>query len=201
MELRYQLEFFCQWHAGSGLTGSTYADALVIKDALGLPYVPGKTIKGLLREGAESIHSLQPGKVTHEFIRQVFGEAPTKEQLDSGISTEESKCFFSNARLDRATVQKLVTDSEKAEKDNPAQLISSLYRLKASTAIESNGLAKEGSLRQMEVTIPITLFGSISGFPDAPEYQEQIAACAAWVKRLGQNRNRGLGRCQISILN
>jgi hypothetical protein len=76
-----------------------------------------------------------------------------------------------------------------------------LYDQIYSTAIEENGLAKEGSLRQMEVTIPLELFAGIENFPKENEYLESLMVCMNWVKRLGVNRNRGLGRCKIEILN
>ena len=47
--LTYQIQFHSYWHCGSGLAAGAGVDALVVKDANGLPFVPGKTIKGLLR--------------------------------------------------------------------------------------------------------------------------------------------------------
>ncbi|MDD2650440.1 MAG: RAMP superfamily CRISPR-associated protein, partial [Candidatus Cloacimonetes bacterium] len=51
----YQVKFLSDWHCGSGLTSGSDVDALVIKDQNNLPIIPGKTIKGLLREAAETI--------------------------------------------------------------------------------------------------------------------------------------------------
>ena len=39
------------WHAGSGQGRSAVSDALVQNDRNGLPFLPGRTVKGLLREG------------------------------------------------------------------------------------------------------------------------------------------------------
>ena len=48
----WQLEFSLlgDWHIGNGREGGAYADALVVKDHLGLPIINGKSIKGLLRQ-------------------------------------------------------------------------------------------------------------------------------------------------------
>lgn len=46
-DLNIKIEFFSPWHCGSGLSAGADADSLVIKDTNGLPYIPGKTIKGL----------------------------------------------------------------------------------------------------------------------------------------------------------
>lgn len=45
MDIKYKIEFFSNWHCGSGLAAGADVDALVVKDCNGLPYVPGKTIK------------------------------------------------------------------------------------------------------------------------------------------------------------
>ena len=49
-DIKYKITFFSNWHCGSGLAAGADTDELVIKDRNGLPYVPGRTIKGLLRE-------------------------------------------------------------------------------------------------------------------------------------------------------
>ena len=53
MTINYELKFFDYWHVSSGLSGGAALDSYVVKDSAGLPYVPGKTIKGLVREAAE----------------------------------------------------------------------------------------------------------------------------------------------------
>ena len=50
MTLYYNLTFFTDWHCGSGLAAGADVDTLVVKDKNGLPFVPGKTLKGLIRE-------------------------------------------------------------------------------------------------------------------------------------------------------
>ena len=52
--IKYEIEFFSNWHCGSGLAAGADVDALVIKDQEGLPYIPGRTLKGLLREAGLS---------------------------------------------------------------------------------------------------------------------------------------------------
>ena len=49
MRIDYSIEFFSYWHCGSGLAAGADVDELAIKDGDGLPYVPGRTVKGLLR--------------------------------------------------------------------------------------------------------------------------------------------------------
>lgn len=187
--IKYKIDFFTYWHAGSGLSGSTYADLMVNKTSNGLPYIPGRTLKGLLREAAEVIHGFHPSLVTKDFIQDVFGEEPTEQQLEKEDATKEALCFFGSAHLSKYLHENI------CEEDKPL-----LYSVLASTKIDEKGLAEHGTLRQMEVTIPLTLFSRIDGFPEKPDYEVQLKHCLNWVKRIGLNRSRGLGRCHFSII-
>lgn len=184
----YKIDFFDFWHTGSGLAGSTYADSLVIKNENGLPIIPGKTLKGLLREAAQELHQLDENLVTKHFIDTIFGVKPEKND-DRNRTANEGLCFFSNATLTKNLSETLSTEQTKE-----------LYQVLSSTAIDENGQAKEGSLRQLEVTIPLQLYAQIVDFPDDEPNKKQLEYCLAWVKQLGLNRNRGLGRCQLSII-
>ncbi|MDG1434750.1 MAG: RAMP superfamily CRISPR-associated protein [Saprospiraceae bacterium] len=185
----YQIDFFTNWHTSSGLSGSTYADLLVIKTSENLPFIPGKTLKGLLREAAESIHELNKELVTADFIGHVFGLSPTKKEMENEVYTKEAACYFSNAYL-----SKKLTSGITKEKS------SHLYKVISSTKIDKNGIAEDSSLRQLEVTIPLILYAKVEHFPNDEAYLTQLEHCLSWVKRIGLNRSRGLGRCKFSIL-
>ena len=184
--ITYQVEFFSYWHAGSGLAGSTYADSVVNKDESNLPLIPGKTIKGLLREAAETLNHLDKKVVTDEFITDVFGD---RTQEGKSELKKEGKAFFRNAGLSKVLSDNIIH----------ADLSQDLYHVISSTKIDANGQAQDGSLRQLEVTIPITMYGQIEHFP-GHGYEMQLENCFKWVKQLGQSRNRGLGRCKFSIV-
>ena len=59
--MRYKIEFFSYWHCGSGQTAGADVDELVVRDVSGLPFVPGRTLKGLLREAVTNILLLRGG--------------------------------------------------------------------------------------------------------------------------------------------
>ena len=187
--INYQIEFFSYWHASSGLAGSTYADLLVNKTRNGLPYIPGRTLKGFLREAAEVIHEFDSTLVTQAFILDVFGQEPTKEDVEEERATTEAQCFFTNANLSG------YLGSAIQERQKPY-----LYSVLASTKINKQGLAADATLRQLEVTVPLTLLASIEQFPDNQNYEQQLLYCFQWIKRMGLNRSRGLGRCRFSII-
>jgi CRISPR/Cas system CSM-associated protein Csm3 (group 7 of RAMP superfamily) len=187
--IAYQIEFFSYWHASSGLAGSAYADLLVKRTREGLPYIPGRTLKGLLREAAEIINKLDSNLVTQTFIVDVFGQAPDEKDIEEERATLEAKSFFSNAYL-----------SDHLKKMIPEKQIPFLYHVLAATKINEKGVAADGTLRQLEVTIPLILLATIEQFPDKPGYEQQLNYCFQWIKRMGLNRSRGLGRCQFSII-
>ena len=69
-----------------------------------------------------------------------------------------------------------------------------LYKKISSTAIDSDTkMAKDHSLRDIEVVIPITLYGTIEDIKD----KDKILKALKLIKRVGLNRNRGLGRCEV----
>ena len=183
-----KIEFYSFWHAGSGLSGNTESDALVNKDGDQLPIIPGRTLKGLIREAAEKINALNPNLVHTTFIQEVFGTRQDTE--GSNQYQEEAHCFFSSAQV-----------SQKLQLGIDKENISMLYHTVSSTAINEKGQAKNHSLRQREVCIPLDLFASIEHFPNKEGYDTQLQYCLDWVKQMGTNRNKGLGRCKMSIIN
>lgn len=183
--LLYQIEFFNYWHSGSGLSGSTYADSIVKKTERNLPFIPGKTVKGLLRHAAERIYELNTGFFDQNFIKDVFGQRSDDEKAKK---EDEGKAFFTNALLSEELTEKIL--------ESP--LSENLYTVLSFTQIDEHGQASDGSLRQLEVTIPVTLYAAIEHFPE--KYEKEIQHCMNWIKEMGQNRNRGLGRCKFSLL-
>ena len=196
MKIQYKIKFYSDWHCGSGLSSGADSDLLVIKDKDGFPFIPGKTIKGLVREAVEEINELSVKKFNDE-IKTVFGVFDANEKAIQGC------CFFTNATIKDGL----------ADVINKSKLQEHLYRSISSTAIDENGVADAHSLRTMEVTIPCELIGNILDIPDnyfiedengdvreiAGKFGEVLVNGLKFIKRLGQNRNRGLGRCLFEI--
>ncbi len=181
MKIQYQIQFHDFWHTGSGLSGGVLVDSEVIKTDNGLPYIPGKTLKGLIRDAAKILSSTDTGLLSNQFIEGVLGS-----------KTNTSSCHFSNAYLSAKLQQYLGEDK---------QIKDLLYQSISSTAIDQNGQAIDNSLRAIEVTVPIVLYAEIHGFPDDQALQDSLNYCFQYIKRMGHKRHRGLGRCDWSILN
>ena len=173
--IKYEIEFFSNWHCGSGLAAGADVDALVIKDKDRLPYIPGRTIKGLLREAVSAITD------DLEAINMVFGIS------GNDVNHKVGDSFFSNAVLPSAE-RKYILEQE---------LQSFLYETFASTRIDEDGIAKEHFLRKIETVVPCKLEGVILSVPE--DALQKVEDAMSFIKRLGTGRNRGYGRCKITI--
>jgi CRISPR-associated protein Csx10 len=178
-------EFLSWWHAGSGLGQGGATNALVIRDRDGLPYLPGKTVKGLLRDAFELAeqHSQLEGLRTATLFGpqdtsnwEPPGRAPGKIQVDNAYLTREAATWL------------LSEDKERM----PA-----LFHTVAATAIGENGVAERSTLRSTEVCPPMILKGRIT-CPDEVAFNE-LKRLAPLIRGVGKNRNRGLGRCQVTV--
>jgi len=95
--------------------------------------------------------------------------------------------YFSNAIISKDERDQIVSNN----------LQDNLYDVIASTKIE-NGIAVDDSLREIEVVIPISLYGEIRDISD--EKRKMLQKSLQLIKRMGLNRNRGLGRCMFEIV-
>jgi CRISPR/Cas system CSM-associated protein Csm3 (group 7 of RAMP superfamily) len=148
-----------------------------------MPYVPGKTVKGLFREAVDNY--CQWSNAIYD-TNASFGWL-VKHENDT-VPRKEGTLFFSNATLFSEEYQTIVS--------HHAQ--SFLFRHVASTKIDEEGITKEHSLRQIEVTVPCALKGIIMGAEDS-QTLELLQKGARLIKRMGLNRNRGLGRCKFTV--
>lgn len=172
--IKYTIEFFSHWHCGSGQAAGADVDALVIKDRLGLPYVPGKTIKGLLRDAAMILGTQK------ELIDKIFGV--------SGM--QDGEAYFGNATLTKAESSYIVQE----------RLVPYLYHSFSSTAIDEDGIALNNSLRKTETVVPCKLEGFILNVPENQECEHILVDAMKYIKRIGTGRNRGFGRCDFSVV-
>ena len=173
--IKYEIEFFSNWHCGSGLAAGADIDALVIKDSKGLPYVPGRTLKGLLREAATIL------SFDDKTIDDIFGVSGDDDNHKPGSS------FFGNATLPSAEYNYIVEQ----------KLSPYLFQSFSSTRIDEKGIAKDNTLRRIETVVPCKLQGEIINVPEGAE--KMLSDSMLFIKRLGTGRNHGYGRCKITV--
>jgi CRISPR/Cas system CSM-associated protein Csm3 (group 7 of RAMP superfamily) len=174
----FTIAFLSDWHIGSGLGSGPDSDAVVLKNQQGLPYVPGKTLKGLLRDACHEMHELQPDRFKKIDIDRIFGVGNEHGAFEKG------NVFFSNSELVESEILKL-----------KPELVPYLFRNISRTGISKDGTAIAGSLRTIEVCVPMKLEGFISDCDDTS--CDILSRAMQWINAMGVNRNRGLGRCKI----
>lgn len=187
MDIKYNIEFFSEWHCGSGLAAGSDVDALVVKDGDGLPFVPGKTVKGLVREAMEDLVYFRKYDVGS--IVKIFGNSEDRNNMsqpDGGYAMQ-GQAYFSNAGLTEEQHDAIINEG----------LAEFLFRNVSSTCIDDEGIAVDHSLRRIETVIPCVLCGEIKNVPD--EYAGILMESLKMIKRLGTGRHRGLGRCRWSV--
>jgi len=182
MTLHYKIEFHSPWHCGAGLSAGADLDALVVKDKDRLPYIPGKTLKGLIRQAVEEYAFFTKNETID--ITQLFGQTDAADPND----IIKGDAFFTNAELDIKEREVIVHN----------QLQPYLYDNIASTAIDDSGIALDHSLRRKEVVLPCTLYAEIHFLND--DQALFISKAMGMIKQMGVNRSRGLGRCTFCVI-
>lgn len=208
----YRLKFHISsyWHCGSGRGGGSTVDAMVHRNRHNIPEIPGRTVKGLLRDAtcrAEAWGHLQAGTTVRWFGTDSRNfEVDNIDELDDNDKrhidrhqTEPGLLIFDNAVLENALVAWLSESSQK-------EACKELYRHLYATALDpQTGAANDTSLRGMEVVIPLDLFAPVSFRPgmedstDADDFKRQVGQVLPLIRGLGLARNRGLGRCEVTL--
>lgn len=201
MKYKIKLDVKSYWHAGTGQSSGAYADALVLKDVNGLPYLSGKSLKGVIKEGfyqAQNAQWLSIPSDVNSYLDTVFGSE--KGQILGLIR-------LSNARLEENSYQYLTSIEGK-------ELIPSLFQTIHSTSIdETTGTAIDGSLRSIEVAIPMQLEAYLhfaefeSGMGLSEENYSEIRAnfiknfciSCVFIPAIGANKHKGLGEVSMTI--
>jgi CRISPR-associated protein Csx10 len=97
------MTFLSDWHVGSGAGIPGNVDRQVLRDAEGLPYVPGKTLTGVLRDAAEWIadtHDAQSGGSSwRDALTFLFGGQPESHGGEEGAEAKPAALSVGSAVL------------------------------------------------------------------------------------------------------
>lgn len=205
---RIELDIVSYWHAGTGRGAGPELDAVCQRTADGLPVLPGRTLRGLLRDAlafAVEVGEVDPRSWPDEdpvawcFGTGLDGTART-DRVDAleeaRFRTDAGKLHVSSAVLghDEHTSR----DWARWARANPSQ-VEHLFRPFASTKVDDDGTAADHTLRAIEVAVPMTLRAEVAGPDDGPPWRAALASAAGFVRGLGSHRNRGLGRVKVTV--
>ncbi len=175
------VEILEYWHAGSGRSRGPVVDSEPVKTPAGLPYLPGKTLRGLVREGVHQAEEAGHHAVPAGTVARLFGKPQ-----------QEGSLRFSDATLGKELEAWVATD--------PEARCEVLFRRLGMTAIEGRtGQAADETLRFVEVSIPVTLTARVHALGDPGGAEEALRAGLCFVRGLGSGRRRGLGRVAMKL--
>ena len=185
-----KIDILSYWHAGTGHGQGAAYDALTQKDATGLPFLPGRTVKGLLREGVQLAEDFGSGSESSSSrwpVAALFGK-PAREWAPDG--SEPGMLMFSDAHLPDGIRRWVAGDPDMAQ---------TLFRALSATALDDAGQAKDHTLRTIEVCVPSVLEATVSCVLEDAAWIPVLQGGARLVRALGSHRNRGLGRCVVTL--
>jgi hypothetical protein len=185
---------------GEGLAG--LVDQEVDHDEYGLPYLRGRTLKGLLNEECANIlYALERQRLDMEHwalsAQRLFGSPGSTKSDDAQLRVGDARL----AEDLRLAVRLALEAADSTLR--PADILDSLTTIRRQTAIdEETGVPDEHTLRAMRVVLRQTRFAAPLTFLDGsalPNDLPLLAACILALRRAGIGRNRGRGRLQATL--
>jgi len=184
-----QIAIQSYWHPGTGRGSGYHLDALTHTGADGLPRLPGRTLKGLLRDALYRAETWGWPELPSGTTEALFGPR------GDGVDTHPGLLRCTDATLPQEVAAYLASDAG-------ADLVPGLYREHFSTAINPDtGVAEQRSLRGMRVVVPLSLQATVSEVPGVTavaDWYGRLAACFCLVTAVGAHRSRGFGRARLA---
>ena len=187
--MKYTITFFSYWRIGTGLGGGS-KDNILMKDDDNLPVIPGKTLKGLIRDAYNELGYKNEIEIFGQKLSDI-SEPTNKEEL------EEGKFYFGSAQL---------PEDIKSMLANNKSLTKELYDTVTTTRLDKDKQNVDSALVKSEVCIPVTLEAEIllkdkyeMSDENLRKTEENLAKALKMLRLIGEKRYRGLGRCKIDI--
>jgi hypothetical protein len=184
------LTFTGLWLAGTGAGLGRDGDVRAHRDVEGFPAMPMSQVKGTLREAARRLADAGLAGWDDAAVKVIFGgESRPPQGVQPAVdATAGGIVFAGEARLsaDDATAAQGRQDR--------------LFRRVASTAVNTQGVAEDRSLRTVEACVPLTLYATLTARATVPlDWVALLDAAAASMLSLGKIKNDGFGRVIASV--
>jgi hypothetical protein len=200
--LWFELRSAATFGRGEGVAG--LVDQEVEHDEFGLPYLRGRTLRGLLTEEIEGVLYALERSGRHE----LWGEAKSRLIGESGKMLDDETGILSvdDARLPENLRQLLACAINRgSSRITPSALLDTLTTIRRQTAMTPEGAPDPASLRAMRVLLRGLISGNelvplrfesplVFDRPPKPRDLALLAAATLAWRRAGTGRNRGRGR-------
>lgn len=196
--IKFWLKSDATFGKGDGVAG--LVDTEVQHDSFGLPYLSGKTLKGLLTaECSEILSALQkavPNKIENWYksAQHLFGNRGSGDN-------EMAKLHVGHAQIPADLRYGIIEDfiTGKLSREN---VLESLTAIRRQTSMDNEtGASKKETLRSTRVILRETMFESRLDFCEEPTNEDLalLAACIKAFHRAGTERNRGRGKLKAEL--
>lgn len=187
-----ELEFESECLIGSSEGFGAVIDSDIVYDETGLPYLPARRLKGLLRDSAQEIATFLGLKNSTETL---FGKKGDQECGELKIPN----LFVKDYKLNKKLLKAMVSDPKQLAYLclNKEKILDYFTTIRSSTAIK-DGIAQKHSLRKVRVlSTKERFYGEIAL---AEHHVEDFALICQNVRFIGSDRNRGLGKIRLNLL-
>lgn len=187
MKIRMQLMSDVVFGNGESVPGGE--DISILSDENGFPYYKGGTFKGIFRE--EMINYLawtmaEEDKIEVEIIR-LLGKGG-----DDNIQNTD-KLTFADFTLSDYVKQQMISEIGSGCKYS---VLNALSHIRTFTAISSDGIVQEGSLRQCRcINKGLNFYSEIVCSPKDEQIVREVLHTIKWV---GTMRSRGFGKVKLT---
>ena len=157
-------------------------------DEVGLPIIPGKRVKGVLREQAELLEESE-----HlESVEKLFGRAGLTDKNTEYLSV--SSFTISEYEANKTYLNYLIQQN----KISRSEVIDYFTTIRMMTKIDSDGIAADTSLRTIRVLKKGLVFSGELRFDHSQK--SVIEQIISLTRRIGSMRNRGFGHIQCKLV-
>jgi len=200
--LRIQLLSDGAFGRGDGVAG--LVDSEIEHDSrTGIPFIKGRTVKGLLVEECANIsYAVHQSSATVAMYESLTEASAKLFGVPGSTHDAQGYLLFDDAKMPpdfiAAVEKRLFEDATFTEK----MVLDALTTIRQQTAIDPmTDAPKKHSLRSIRVLLRETVFMcDVTSRVDLDDTQKGVlVACAAGLRRGGQNRTRGLGRLLVTV--
>ena len=201
MKRRLKIRFDSDWHIGSGAGIPGSVDRQVLRDENGLPYIPGKTLTGVLRDAAEWIAYIRQdvqkdGKDWKGVVSALFGEQPESHGGDAEKAAAGAKIGISSAELSKDLKSYI------AGADMQVNISDGLYMAHPGVKIDiKTGRAEKDHFFSTErVRHDCVLYADVTYESLSDDEETLLNDAVKAVRHIGGKRRRGAGECRLKLL-
>lgn len=192
-----KLTFQSDWHIGSGAGIPGSVDRQVLRDEGGFPYVPGKTLTGILRDAAEFVAGTRGGR-WEDVLNGLFGDQTETHGGREGSKARGAKIGAGSAELD-GNIRKYLLAFSRSNAD--LNIIAPLFSVhpgvkidrETGRAMDDHLFSTERARRDCVLYAPVLFMEELNG-----DERKLLDDAVKAVRHIGGKRRRGAGECRLA---